>query len=60
MQENPIGEIDIIEGYNHDEQNVISLHTCSACRFKAGSQTGVNQREDCSLGGDCQDNTLRP
>lgn len=57
MQEDPIGEVDIIEGISHQADNVISLHTCNKCKFTSGSQTGTDLRSDCSLGGDCQDNS---
>ncbi len=56
MVEDPIGEIDIIEGINHQADNTISLHTCNKCQFTAGTQTGTDQRTSCALGGDCQDN----
>ncbi len=57
MDENPIGEIDIIEGINHQADNIISLHTCDKCRFTSGSQTGNDLRANCALGGDCDRGT---
>ncbi|KAG6358480.1 hypothetical protein INS49_014364 [Diaporthe citri] len=54
--ENPMGEIDIIEGGGAaglQERNIVSLHTCSACQFtKIG---GTDERANCALGGDCSD-----
>ncbi|OAA59155.1 glycoside hydrolase family 16 protein [Niveomyces insectorum RCEF 264] len=49
MEEDPIGEIDIVEGINHQPDNIVSLHTGQTCRFEAGWQTGTDQRPDCAL-----------
>ncbi|KAI3400377.1 hypothetical protein diail_3394 [Diaporthe ilicicola] len=54
--ENPIGEIDIIEGGGAaglQERNIVSLHTCSACQFT--NIGGTDPRSNCALGGDCSD-----
>ncbi len=51
MEENPIGEIDVIEGANHQAANDVSLHTGNACRFSAGNQTGIYPRTECGLNG---------
>ncbi|KAH7141844.1 concanavalin A-like lectin/glucanase domain-containing protein [Dactylonectria macrodidyma] len=49
FDEDPVGEIDIIEGINKQTQNVVSLHTCGACRFtKIG---GIDGRPNCNNGG---------
>ncbi|OAA56212.1 glycoside hydrolase family 16 protein [Niveomyces insectorum RCEF 264] len=34
--EEPMGEIDVIEGINHQKDNTISLHTCDRCKFTGG------------------------
>ena len=49
MEEDPIGEIDIIEGTNFQEDDIVSLHTGSPCYFYSGEQTGQNQRPNCTL-----------
>ncbi len=49
MEEDPIGEIDILEGINHQPDNIVSLHTGNACRFLPGWQTGTGQRPECAL-----------
>ncbi|KAF7563372.1 hypothetical protein G7046_g706 [Stylonectria norvegica] len=47
--ENPVGEVDIIEGINMQTANDVSLHTCGTCSFtKIG---GLNQRTNCNNGG---------
>ncbi|KAK2609422.1 hypothetical protein N8I77_002919 [Diaporthe amygdali] len=54
--ENPMGEIDIIEGgaaAGLQERNIVSLHTCSACQFT--NIGGTDPRSNCALGGDCSD-----
>lgn len=54
--ENPIGEIDIIEGGGAaglQERNAVSLHTCGACQFT--NIGGTDERTNCALGGDCSD-----
>ncbi|KAF7539730.1 hypothetical protein G7Z17_g12368 [Cylindrodendrum hubeiense] len=49
FEEDPVGEIDIIEGINDQSQNVVSLHTCGACSFsKIG---GIDGRSNCNNGG---------
>jgi hypothetical protein len=59
FDEDPVGEIDIIEGINDQSQNVVSLHTCGACKFtKIG---GLDERSNCNNGGteseQCEDGT---
>lgn len=59
MDEDPVGEIDIIEGINKQKKNVVSLHTCGKCSFsKIG---GLEQRSNCNNGGtlsqQCEDGT---
>ncbi|KAJ4055402.1 hypothetical protein NW760_001369 [Fusarium oxysporum] len=59
FDEDPVGEIDIIEGINDQSQNVVSLHTCGACKFtKIG---GLDERPNCNNGGteseQCEDGT---
>ena len=49
MQENPIGEVDIIEGTSFQENNVVSVHTSNRCHFYQGKQTGNDQRANCTL-----------
>lgn len=52
------GEIDIIEGGGEaglQERNIVSLHTCKACRFT--NIGGTDERPDCALGGKCDDET---
>ena len=49
MQENPIGEVDIIEGTSFQEDNIVSVHTANRCIFHRGKQTGVDQRPFCML-----------
>ncbi len=49
MQEDPIGEIDIIEGINHQRDDIVSVHTGRPCRFYPGWQTGRAQRPRCEL-----------
>ncbi|KAM0559958.1 hypothetical protein ACHAPJ_003912 [Fusarium lateritium] len=49
FDEDPVGEIDIIEGINDQSQNVVSLHTCGSCTFtKIG---GLDERSNCNNGG---------
>ncbi|KAF4981033.1 hypothetical protein FZEAL_3085 [Fusarium zealandicum] len=49
FDEDPVGEIDIIEGINDWNQNVVSLHTCGKCSFtKIG---GLDERPNCNNGG---------
>lgn len=59
FQENPVGEIDIIEGINKQPRNDVSLHTCGECSFS--NIGGTNERTDCNNGGDetgdCEDGT---
>ncbi len=40
FDEDPIGEIDIVEGINHQSDNVISMHTCDKCKFTSGGSGG--------------------
>lgn len=59
FDEDPVGEIDIIEGINMQDSNDVSLHTCGACKFsKIG---GINERTNCNNGGtlsqQCEDGT---
>ena len=49
MQENPVGEVDIIEGTSYQEDNIVSVHTSNKCHFYRGKQTGVEQRSNCTL-----------
>ena len=49
MEEDPIGEVDIVEGVNWQPDNVVSVHTGNRCRFHPGWQTGVEQRPVCEL-----------
>ncbi|EPE10453.1 glycoside hydrolase family 16 protein [Ophiostoma piceae UAMH 11346] len=54
FQEDPISEIDIIEGVGFQVDNTISLHTCDTCRFSASTDTtGTDLRTNCGLGGNC-------
>jgi hypothetical protein len=59
FNENPVGEIDIIEGINKQDSNDVSLHTCGACTFE--NIGGRNPRKDCNNGGtiseQCEDGT---
>lgn len=49
FNEDPIGEVDIIEGAMFQQENIVSLHTCGSCEFtKIG---GVDERNNCALGG---------
>ncbi len=59
MEEEPIGEIDIIEGVNFQSANIVSLHTGPPCRFLPGWQTGREQRPNCTLW-DVQKNLSNP
>ncbi|KAL9561237.1 hypothetical protein ACKAV7_014592 [Fusarium commune] len=53
FDENPVGEIDIIEGINDQSRNVVSLHTCGTCSFtKIG---GIEGRPNCNNGGTLSD-----
>ncbi|KAL9082977.1 MAG: hypothetical protein Q9165_008705 [Trypethelium subeluteriae] len=49
FDEDPIGEIDIIEGINVQDQNVVSLHTCGSCSFT--NIGGSDERSNCNNGG---------
>ncbi len=51
FDEDPYGEIDIIEGISHQSNNIVSLHTCGTCTFKLG---GTDPRDNCDLGGESQ------
>ncbi|KAI9151300.1 Endo-1,3(4)-beta-glucanase [Paramyrothecium foliicola] len=59
FDEDPFGEIDIIEGINNADQNVVSLHTCGACSFN--NIGGLDERAQCNNGGtqslSCEDGT---
>ncbi|KAJ3535840.1 hypothetical protein NM208_g6967 [Fusarium decemcellulare] len=59
FDEDPVGEIDIIEGVNFQDTNIVSLHTCGTCSFsKIG---GTDGRPNCNNGGTlskwCEDGT---
>ena len=49
FDEDPYGEIDIIENINTESRNIVSLHTCGECNV---TLTGTNPRPDCNLGGE--------
>jgi hypothetical protein len=49
FRENPIAEIDILEGIGHQPDNSFSLHTGPNCTFFPGWQTGKNPRTNCAL-----------
>lgn len=46
FDENPYGEIDIIEGISNQPRNEVSFHTCGSCSFNFNNQ----ERLDCNLG----------
>ncbi|UKZ71062.1 uncharacterized protein TrAtP1_012029 [Trichoderma atroviride] len=50
FDENPVGEIDIIENINNPTQNIVSLHTCGQCTFT--NIGGTEGRSNCNNGGD--------
>ncbi|KAK3369891.1 concanavalin A-like lectin/glucanase domain-containing protein [Podospora didyma] len=52
FDEDPYGEIDIIEGVMMQPNNVVSLHTCGTCSFTFAGSTGTDPRSQCNLGGD--------
>lgn len=52
FDEDPYGEVDIIEGAMLQPTNDVSLHTCGACNFDLSGQPGTNPRGDCNLGGE--------
>ncbi|KAM7218410.1 Concanavalin A-like lectin/glucanase domain containing protein [Rhypophila decipiens] len=47
FDENPYGEIDIIEGVSNQPRNVVSFHTCGTCSF---SFTDQERPTSCNLG----------
>lgn len=47
--EDPVGEIDLIEGINIQDSNVVSLHTCGSCSFT--DIGGSEERPNCNNGG---------
>ena len=49
MKENPISEIDIIEGLGFQDDNMFTLHTGNNCSFLPGWQTGKDPRTQCGL-----------
>ncbi|KAM0394557.1 hypothetical protein ACHAPZ_009836 [Fusarium culmorum] len=50
FDEDPVGEIDIIEGINANQNgNYVSLHTCGACIFNRPG--GLEPRNNCNIGG---------
>lgn len=49
FNENPVGEIDIIENINMQTQNIVSLHTCGQCTFT--NIGGTDERANCNNGG---------
>ncbi|SPJ88722.1 related to mixed-linked glucanase precursor MLG1 [Fusarium torulosum] len=50
FDEDPVGEIDIIEGINGNQNgNYVSLHTCGACIFNRPG--GAEPRNNCNIGG---------
>ncbi|KAK3936336.1 concanavalin A-like lectin/glucanase domain-containing protein [Diplogelasinospora grovesii] len=51
FDEDPYGEIDIIEGAMHQLNNIVSLHTCGTCQF---TFSGTDPRSNCNLGGEAQ------
>ena len=51
FDEDPYGEIDIIEGVMTQPDNIVSLHTCGPCQFDFSSSSGRDARPDCDLGG---------
>ncbi|KAF4976234.1 hypothetical protein FZEAL_7072 [Fusarium zealandicum] len=59
FDEDLVGEIDIIEGINLQDANVVSLHTCGACSFS--NIGGIDGRSNCNNGGtvsqQCEDGT---
>jgi hypothetical protein len=50
FDEDPYGEVDIIEGAMFMPNNIVSLHTCGACQFDLSGQLGTDPRSDCNLG----------
>ncbi|KAK0629508.1 glycoside hydrolase family 16 protein [Bombardia bombarda] len=52
FDEDPYGEIDIIEGINNQANDIVSLHTCGACSFNFSGQRGTDPRSNCNLGGE--------
>ena len=49
MKEDPISEIDIIEGLGWQKDNMVSLHTGNNCSFQPGWETGKDFRAQCGL-----------
>ncbi|KAB5545836.1 concanavalin A-like lectin/glucanase domain-containing protein [Coniochaeta sp. 2T2.1] len=50
FDEDPYGEVDIIEYAMFDSGNTVSLHTCGACNFDLSGQPGTDPRSNCNLG----------
>ncbi|KAJ3495755.1 hypothetical protein NLG97_g3159 [Lecanicillium saksenae] len=48
-EEDPVGEIDLIEGMNLQDSNIVSLHTCGTCSFS--NIGGLDERANCNNGG---------
>ncbi|KAL1890134.1 hypothetical protein Sste5346_008427 [Sporothrix stenoceras] len=50
FREDPVGEVDILEGVNHQAANMVSLHTGGQCRFTPSSEEdGVAHRDSCTV-----------
>ncbi|KAK3358807.1 concanavalin A-like lectin/glucanase domain-containing protein [Lasiosphaeria hispida] len=61
FDEDPYGEIDIIEGVMQQPNNIVSLHTCGACTFDFSASSGTDSRTNCNLGGEsrsCSDEVV--
>jgi hypothetical protein len=41
FDEDPYGEVDILEYAMLDSANTVSLHTCGACKFDLSGQPGM-------------------
>ncbi|KAK0726896.1 glycoside hydrolase family 16 protein, partial [Lasiosphaeria miniovina] len=52
FDEDPYGEIDIVEGVMNQPNNIVSLHSCGACSFNFNNQPGTDPRSNCNLGGE--------
>ncbi|KJR89950.1 uncharacterized protein SPSK_06006 [Sporothrix schenckii 1099-18] len=50
FKEDPVGEVDLLEGVNHQAANMVSLHTGGTCEFGASAdETGVDRRDSCTV-----------
>ncbi|CAK7224917.1 hypothetical protein SEUCBS140593_005726 [Sporothrix eucalyptigena] len=50
FHEDPAGEIDILEGINHQATNMVSLHTGNDCVFTGSSEEkGLYHRDECAV-----------